>query len=81
MSGKNVIVIFAYNIIVLICGLIVSEQMLSYFRLEYNGVVVLETQFVNYITLLIIGGEGPIRIALHNSLANNENKKTSGILK
>lgn len=78
---KNVIVSFVYNIIALICGLIVPRLMLSYFGSEYNGVVASATQFMNYITVLTIGVAGPTRVALYNSLANNDNKKTSGILK
>ncbi len=78
---KNVMASFAYNVVALVCGLIVPKLILSYFGSEYNGIVASATQFMNYITILTVGIAGPTRVALYDSLAKNDDEKTSGVLK
>ncbi len=69
------------KLVTLICGLIVPRLLLQRFGSEYNGIVSVATQFMNYATILTIGIAGPTRVALYNSLAVGDDQKTSGILK
>lgn len=80
-AAKNVLASCLYKVIALVCGLIIPRLMLSNFGSEYNGIVASATQFMNYITILTIGIAGPTRVALYDSLAKDDNEKTSGVLK
>ena len=78
---KSIIASCFNRIVSLICGLAVTRLLLTYFGSEYNGAVASATQFMEYITILTIGIAGPTRVALYESLAKNDRKKTSGVLK
>lgn len=76
----NIIFIAIYEIITFLCGLILPRIILKSYGSEYNGIVSSITQFLSFISILRLGVSGSTRVELYKSLANNDSKKTSGII-
>ena len=69
------------QIVTILNGFIVPRLILSYFGSEVNGLVSSISQFLNYITLLEGGVSGVIMASLYKPLAEQNEKKVSGIIK
>lgn len=65
----------------IICGLITPRLILATFGSTYNGVINSATQFLGIISILNLGIAGATRVALYESLANNDCIGTSRIMK
>ncbi|MDO4197495.1 MAG: polysaccharide biosynthesis C-terminal domain-containing protein [Erysipelotrichaceae bacterium] len=76
----NVIAGFAYELIALICGLILPRLILSNFGSAYNGITQSITQFIGYIELMKSGIGGVTMAALYKPLAEDDDKEISEIL-
>lgn len=70
-----------YQIISIICGLIVPRLILKHYGSTYNGVYASLTQLLGMISILMIGLAGATRVELYKSLANNDILATSRIMK
>ena len=77
----NMLASGTFEIITLICGLILPRFILSSFGSRDNGLVSSISQFLSYISLLTLGIAGPTRVALYKSLSKNDMSETSAILK
>lgn len=78
----NILSQTAYEVVALICGLILPRLILSYFGSNYNGIVSSITQFLDYISILTLGLSGSTRVALYKAKANqNVIESVSSILK
>lgn len=77
----NIVTQAMYEIVAMICGLILPRIILSYFGSEYNGIVSSITQFLDYISLLTLGISGSTRVAIYKAGANDDNEKVSALLK
>lgn len=72
---------FVLQILTIISGFVIPKIILSNFGSDTNGMVSSVTQFLNYIQLLEGGVSSVAMSALYKSLANNDEKKISGIIK
>lgn len=70
-----------YQIIAIICGLIVPRLILLEFGSAYNGIIASATQFLSVISILTLGITGATRVQLYKTLSNNDNLGTSRIMK
>ncbi len=70
-----------YQIISVICGLIVPRMILKHFGSTYNGLASSITQFISYIVLLKTGIGAVTRASLYKPLANRNIEKVSEIVK
>ena len=70
-----------YQIISIVCGLIVPRLILKYYGSTYNGVYASLTQLLSMISVLMIGLAGATRVELYKSLATNDVLATSRIMK
>lgn len=77
----NILFSIVYQIVSILCGLILPRLILSAFGSTYNGVISSATQFLSMISLLNIGIAGATRVALYKTLANNDKLGTSRIMK
>lgn len=77
----NMVSSMGYQIISIICGLILPRLILSAFGSTYNGVISSATQFLSMISVLNIGIAGATRVALYKSLAAEDKMATSRIMK
>jgi len=77
----NVIWRFVYQIVNLVCGLILPRLILSFYGSEYNGLISSITQFLQVIALLQSGIGWVTIAALYKPLANNDRKTISVIIK
>ena len=68
------------EIVSIICGLILPRLILSTFGSSYNGITSSISQFISCVVLLRAGIGGVTRAALYKPLAENDNKKISGIV-
>lgn len=68
------------QVMTLIFGLIVPKLIISHYGSSINGLVSSITQFLGFFSLLEMGVGGVIRAALYKPLAENDEKKISGIL-
>ncbi len=75
----NIVSQFTYEIITMICGLILPRLILSSFGSEYNGMISSITQFLQYISILTLGISGSTRVAIYS--AKGDIVKISKILK
>lgn len=78
---KNSIAGIGYEIVAIICGLILPRLILSFFGSKYNGITSSITQFLSCIALMKAGIGGVSRAALYKALANKDNEKISEIVK
>lgn len=69
-----------YEIVSIICGLIVPRLILGRFGSEYNGITASITQFLSGIALLKAGIGGVTRAALYKPLASDDTEKISSIV-
>lgn len=77
----NMVSSATYQIVSIICGLIVPRLILRAFGSTYNGVVESATQFLSVINILNIGIDGATRVALYKTLAHDDILGTSRIYK
>lgn len=77
----NIISSGVYQIVSIICGLIVPRLILAHYGSTFNGVYVSLTQLLGIVDILTIGLAGATRVELYKSLAKNDNLATSRIMK
>lgn len=70
-----------YQIILLISGLILPRFILVAYGSDYNGLVASITQFLGITELLTMGLASTARVELYASLASDDSKRTSAIVK
>lgn len=71
----------SYEVVALVCGMILPRLILSTFGSSYNGITNSIAQFLSCIALLRSGISGVTRAALYKPLANGDNVAYSRILK
>lgn len=76
----NTVSSFLYEIVVLICGLILPRIILLNFGSDINGLVYSVTQFLAVISLLDMGVGSVVQSALYKPLATRDEKKINEIL-
>lgn len=76
----NTIVGLSYELVALICGLVITRLILSNFGSAYNGITSSITQFISCISLLRAGIGGVTRAALYKPLAENDTEGISIII-
>lgn len=77
----NLIAQMTYEIVAMVCGLILPRFILSAFGSSYNGMISSIAQFLDYISVLTLGISGSTRIAIYKANASNDPYKVSAILK
>lgn len=77
---KNIITSIVYQMISIICGLIVPRFILSYFGSGYNGLLSSISQFLSCASLLVAGVGGVTRASLYKPLAENKLDSISAII-
>lgn len=77
----NIVSQFSYEIVAMICGLILPRIILANFGSSYNGMISSITQFLDYISILTLGIAGATRVAIYNASAENDIRKTSAVIK
>lgn len=77
----SVALLALYQITVFVCNLILPRFILVAYGSEYNGIISSITQFLNFISILRLGVAGATRVELYKSLATNNTKKTSSIIR
>lgn len=80
-SFINVTVMGAYEMVVMICGLITPRLILVTYGSAYNGMISSITQFLSFITILRAGVAGASRVSLYKTLARDDVEGTSRIMK
>lgn len=70
-----------YQIVAIVCGLITPRLILETFGSTYNGVISSATQFLGMINILTLGITGSTRVALYKTLAHDDTKGTSRLIK
>lgn len=76
----NMLVGFAYNIVSIICGLIVPRLLIGNFGSEAYGTTVSIAQFLSYIVLIEGGIGGIARSALYKPIAENDDATIGHIM-
>ena len=76
----NTAVMMLYEVVTVICSLILPRLLLSGFGSDVNGLVSSITKFLGFISFLRLGVSGATRVALYKSLAEEDSIKTSGII-
>ncbi len=66
--------------VVLVCGLVLPQMILTTFGSEYNGITQSISQFISYISLMKAGIGGATAVALYKPLAENDTKEISEVL-
>ncbi len=69
-----------FQVVSVICGLIVPKIFIQYYGSEVNGLVQSITQFLNFITLLEAGVGAVVQSALYKPLAQKNNAEISKII-
>lgn len=77
---KNMIAAIGYELVAVVCGLILPRLILSTFGSSYNGITTSITQFLSCVTLLRAGVAGVTRAALYKPLANKDYRSISAIV-
>lgn len=77
----NIISELTFEVVALICGLILPKMVLEAYGSAYNGVIQTIIQFLSYTSVLTLGVTGPTRVAVYRALADEDNQKLHGILK
>lgn len=70
-----------YQVIVIICGFITSKLIITTYGSSWNGVITSVTKYLSLFTIIEVGINGSTRVALYKSFADNDNKKTSAIIR
>lgn len=79
-AKKNIVVSLTYQLITLLCGLIVPRMLLGAFGSELYGATTSIAQFLSYIALLEGGIGGVARAVLYKPLAERDNETISRIM-
>lgn len=66
--------------VVLVCGLILPQMILTTFGSEYNGITQSISQFISYISLMKAGIGGATAVALYKPLAEKNTREISEVL-
>lgn len=77
---KNTITSMTYQIISIVCGLILPRMILTYFGSSYNGIISSISQFLSCASLLVAGVGGVTRASLYKPLADNDVESISQII-
>lgn len=77
----NIISQMSYEIVAMICGLILPRFILAAFGSSYNGMISSITQFLDYISILTLGISGSTRVAIYKANANGNIRDVSAVLK
>ncbi len=77
----NIISQMAYEIVAMICGLIMLRLILASFGSSYNGMISSITQFLDYISILTLGVSGATRVAIYRANADGGIREVSAVLK
>ncbi len=77
---KNVVIMMIYEVVAMVCSLILPRLILKTFGSTYNGIIASATQFIGYISVLTVGLAGATRVALYKAFASKDDKKVSGIV-
>lgn len=77
----NIVSQMSYEIVAMVCGLILPRFILSAFGSSYNGMITSITMFLDYISFLTLGISGSVRIAIYNAKASGGIREISAILK
>lgn len=77
----NILSQMLYEIVAMVCGLVLPRFILAAFGSSYNGMVASITQFLDYISFLTLGISGATRVAIYKANAENNPRKVSGIIK
>ena len=70
-----------YQLVVILCGFITSKLIIQTYGSSWNGVLSSITKFLSLFTIIEVGINGSTRVALYKSFANNDEKKTSSIIR
>ena len=79
--AKNLVIGIFYQMITVVCGLILPRIILVHFGSEYNGITAAITQFLAVIELLKGGIGGVTKAALYKPLSEHDNHMISVIIK
>lgn len=79
-ASLNMKWLIIYQVTIFSCNLVLPRLIISNYGSAYNGMISSITQFLNFVSILRLGVSGATRVSLYQSLANNDIKKTSGIL-
>lgn len=71
----------AYEVITFASGLILPRLILRNYGSAYNGIISSISQFLSLVSILRLGVAGATRVALYKTLARNDIKGTSSIVK
>lgn len=77
----NVITSLLYEAVALVCNLILPRLIILTYGSAYNGITSSATQFLGFIEILNLGVAGATRVSLYKTLAANDEKGTSAIVK
>lgn len=77
---KNTFSSLMYQMIAIICGLILPRMILVYFGSSYNGITSSINQFLQCASLLVAGVGGVTRAALYKPLASQDFNRISAIV-
>lgn len=77
----NIISELSFEVVALVCGLILPKLVLETYGSAYNGVIQTIIQFLGYISILSLGINGPTRVAVYRALATKDDHKLHGILR
>ncbi len=77
----NIIAQMGYEIVAMVCGLILPRFILAAFGSSYNGMISSITQFLDYISLLTLGISGSTRVAIYKANASGGIREVSSVLK
>lgn len=77
---KNTLSAFGGELITMICGLILSRMILTYYGSAYNGIISSIAYFISFITLMKAGIGGVTRAALYKPLAEHDDAVMSEVL-
>ncbi len=70
-----------YQLVVILCGFVTSRLVIQTFGSSWNGVISSVTKFLSLFTIIEVGINGSTRVALYKSLAENDEQKTSSIIR
>ena len=77
----NIVILGVYEIVAFLCNLLLPRLIIGTYGSAYNGIVSSVSQFLNIVALLRLGVAGATRVELYKSLANNDIRQTSAIVK
>ena len=70
----NTSVMMLYEVVTVVCSLILPRLLLVGFGSDVNGLVSSITKFLGYISFLRLGVAGSTRVALYKSLADSSDR-------